>query len=396
MKRRSVGLAFVAVLATPAVGAADGLTVAVGKALFDRDWVAAPASTRATDGLGPLHNARSCAACHPGGGRARTVDGAGLVIRFPGVGAYGAQLQTAAVHGQAAEGELVVRFEEEVRTLDDGLEVRLRRPHFSIDGPAFGPVPQRLSPRLAPSLRGVGRLDQVPEAVLAAGADPADRDGDGIRGRQGAGRFGLRGERPDLDDQIAEALLRDLGLASSARPFPAGDCTPAEVACRDAIHGDRDGTAGIEVAQPILAAIGAFVGALRPGPIGDAEPPGLRVFEQIGCTACHVRHLPVVASDGRPGQIAPFTDLLLHDLGPALADQGSAADEVDARLWRTAPLWNLGRDLAAGAPLLHDGRARDALEAVLWHGGEAAATRARFRALPADDRADLLAFLGEL
>lgn len=384
-------LALLAALSWPASASADGLMGAVGKALFERDWVAAPASTRSTDGLGPLHNARSCAACHPGGGRGASAEA--LVARFPTDSAYGAQLQTAAVHGFAAEGELVATYAEEVRKLDDGAEVRLRRPRFAVRAPAFGAPPLRLSPRLAPSLRGVGLLAAVPEAALRARADPEDGDGDGVRGRVGSGRFGLRAERPDLDDQLAEALLRDLGLASRDRPFPAGDCTLAQTACRHAVHGDRGGSPpGVEVAEPIMAALQAYLGALQPQPVAAmAERAGERVFDAIGCAACHARELPV---DKAPGRIAPFSDLLLHDLGPDLADQGSSQE--DARLWRTAPLWNLAEDIAAGAPLLHDGRARDPLEAILWHGGEAASAQARFRGLAAAERAALLAFLAAL
>jgi CxxC motif-containing protein (DUF1111 family) len=381
------------------MAAADGLWVAVGKALFERDWVAAPASTRATDGLGPLHNARACAACHPRGGRAPTNEGPGLVVRFSlGSGAYGAQLQTAAVHGHAAEGRLAVSYAEETVELADGLEVRLRWPRYRIEAAALGPPPDRLSPRLAPSLRGVSLLAAVPEAALTARADPLDRDGDGIRGRPGAGRLGLRAERLDLDDQIAEALLRDLGLSSPARPSPAGDCTAAQPACLAGPHGDREGTPGVEMPPPILAALGAYVGALRAGPGSlPVEPTaGGRVFDAVGCSACHARELPVVGEDGRERRIAPFTDLLLHDMGSGLADQGVGPDAIDARLWRTAPLWNLGRDVAAGASLLHDGRARDPVEAILWHGGEAAAARERFRGLPAPERAALLAFLASL
>lgn len=384
-----------------AARAGDGLAAAIGKALFDRDWVAAPASTRATDGLGPLHNARSCAACHPAGGRAPltlAADGSpagpGLVLRFADP-VYGRQLQTRAVHGQAAEGRLRVVYSEEPVRLDDGALVSLRRPHYTIEASAFGPPPVRLSARLAPGLRGAGLLAAVPDAVPAALADPDDRDGDGIRGRPGSGRFGLRADVRDLAGQIAEALLLDLGLASADRPQPEGDCTPAQAACRAGPHGDREGVPDVEVGAPILAAIKAYITALRPRQRTETTEQGERLFAAIGCAACHVPQLPVRAGEGASGMITAFTDLLLHDLGPDLADQGGE-DDPAARLWRTAPLWDLGRNLAAGRTLLHDGRARDLLEAILWHGGEAGAARTRFQALGADDRAAFLAFLESL
>jgi CxxC motif-containing protein (DUF1111 family) len=402
MRRTVILLAAIAAAAAPA-NAGDGLAVAVGKALFDRDWVAAPASTRATDGLGPLHNARSCAACHRGGGGASlSLDGRGapiqpgLVLRLPDGSAYGRQLQTGAVHGQAAEGRVRAGYEDVPVAIGDGSTIVLRRPSHAIEEAAYGPPPARLSPRLAPSLRGVGLLAAVPRAAVAALADPDDRDGDGVRGRPGAGRFGLRAEQPGLREQVAEALLLDLGLSTSLRPSPAGDCTAAQTGCRALPHGDRERTPGVEIADEILDSLVAYLAALPPPKQGLRSDAGARLFASLGCAACHAPSLPMELADGRRASIAPYTDLLLHDLGPDLADEGAEGDPA-TRLWRTAPLWGLGAALAAEeTALLHDGRARDAQEAILWHGGEAEAARDRFRALGADDRAELAAFLSGL
>ena len=112
--------------------------------------------------------------------------------------------------------------------------------------------------------------------------------------------------------------------------------------------------------------------------------PAPQLFGALGCSACHA---PTLAGT----TAAAYTDLLLHDLGPGLADQGAAGDPT-ARLWRTAPLWGLGSTPA----LLHDGRARNAQEAILWHGGEAEPARERFRALDAATRDQLLNFLAGL
>ena len=144
MSARALALAASLTLSAVSGAAADGLQVAVGKALFDRVWAPAPASTRATDGLGPLFNARSCAACHHAGGGA-TLDprgkpaGAGLVLRLPDDPVYGAQLQTGGMQGQPAEGELAVRWQEVPRSLADGTVVHLRRPEIGILRPAYGP-----------------------------------------------------------------------------------------------------------------------------------------------------------------------------------------------------------------------------------------------------------------
>jgi CxxC motif-containing protein (DUF1111 family) len=402
MRRAAILLAAIAAAAVPA-NAGDGFAVAVGKALFDRDWVAAPASTRATDGLGPLHNARSCAACHRGGGGASlSLDGRGapakprLVLRLPNGSAYGRQLQTGAVHGQAAEGRVRTGYEDVPVAMGDGSAVVLRRPSHAIEEAAYGPPPAHLSPRLARSLRGVGLLAAVPQAAVAALADPDDRDGDGVRGRPGAGRFGLRAEQPGLREQVAEALLLDLGLSTSLRPSPAGDCTAAQTGCRALPHGDREGAPGVEIGDEILDSLIAYLTALPPPKQGPRPKAGARLFASLGCAACHAPSLPVELTDGRRASIAPYTDLLLHDLGPELADEGAEGVPA-ARLWRTAPLWGLGAALVAGkTALLHDGRARDAQEAILWHGGEAEAARDRFRALGADDRAELVMFLSGL
>ena len=402
MRRAAILAAVCATAAVPA-NAGDGLAVAVGKALFDRDWVAAPASTRVTDGLGPLHNARSCAACHRGGGGASlslNPQGAptrpGLVLRLPDNPVYGRQLQTGAVHGQAAEGRVQVSHKDVPVAMDDRATVVLRRPRHAVERPAYGPPPAHLSPRLAPSLRGVGLLAAVPRAAVADLADPDDRDGDGVRGRLGAGRFGLRAEQPGLREQVAEALLLDLGLSTSLRPRPAGDCTAAQTGCRALPHGDREGAPGVEIGDEILDSLVAYVAALPPPTQRPHPEAGARLFASLGCAVCHAPSLPVELRGGRRASIAPYTDLLLHDLGPELADEGAERDPT-ARLWRTAPLWGLGSALAAkGTALLHDGRARDAQEAILWHGGEAEAARERFRALGADDRAELVTFLSGL
>lgn len=373
--------------------AADGLATAVGKALFDRLWAPAPASTRATDGLGPLYNARSCAACHPRGGQASTPQvgpaGPGLVLRLPGDDPLlGRQLQTAAIPGQSAEGVVRIAYTEEPIQLRDGSAVRLRRPDYQI---ASAPPLPVVSARLAPSLHGIGLLAAVPSGALAALADPVDRDGDGIRGRPGQGRFGLRAQQPDLGRQVAEALLLDLGLSSPAQPFPAGDCTAAQTACRAAPHGDHEGASGVEIDAEMVAALVAYIAALPPARPRGREPVGERLLVELGCAACHRPRLPVVTAQGKPGLIAPYTDLLLHDLGPELADQGEP-ERAQARLWRTAPLWGVGRRAA----LLHDGRARSLIEAILWHGGEAEAARKGFSGLAAAEREALLAFLAKL
>lgn len=389
---RLTGAVLLLAAALPGAAAADGLEAAVGKALFEREWAPAPASTRTTDGLGPLYNARSCAACHPKGGRAGLeLDGSGrplrpgLVLRLPDHARLGRQLQTGSVPGLPAEGRVTVRYAEERVALAGGGAAVLRRPSYRVEAEEVG----RFSPRLAPSLRGAGLLAAVPDEILIARADPEDRDGDGVRGRAGPGRFGLRAEHPSLRAQVAEALLRDLGMATPPRPFPAGDCTPAQARCRALPHGDREGRPGVELGEAILEAITAYVAALPPAR-PRSVPAGPALFGRLGCAACHAPSLPARTGRGLRS-VAAYTDLLLHDLGPRLADPGGERLE-EARLWRTAPLWGVG----GASALLHDGRARGVEEAILWHGGEAEPARERYRALPPEERAALLTFLGGL
>ncbi|MBS7540284.1 thiol oxidoreductase [Ancylobacter lacus] len=394
--------------------AADsGLDRAIGRALFRRAWVPAPSSTRANDGLGPLFDARSCAACHPGAGPGATAltpqgvpDGLGLVLallRADGTGdpAYGHRLETMTLPGVPAEG--VVR----VKVRPDGRRVP------EIAEPGYGPLDAAtgLSLRAAPDLRGRGRLEEVSDATILAGADPDDRDGDGVRGRvrwletpeggSRVGRFGWKAAHATLEGQASEAFALDLGLSTPLRLEPWGDCTERQTACRQAPHGqDREGEP--EIGEAIVARLVDYLRGLPvPSPHAGEEPAGARsrsrlpagaaLFAATGCGACHRPALPTRGG----GEARLFTDVLLHDMGEGLADPVGQPG-AGPRDWRTAPLAGLSLALARGAGLLHDGRAGSVAEAVRWHGGEAAGARARFDALPAAERDRLVAYVSSL
>ena len=362
---------------------ADGLDRAVGKALFERLWVPAPASTGATDGLGPFHDARSCAACHPGkAGAARlhveadgSLAGLGLTLRLADDPVYGRQLQRQAVPTLPAEASWGLLIGGTSRIVVDQL--------------AFGDLTAPASARTAPDLRGLASLEQVPEAVILARADPDDADGDGISGRANhdpqtgrLGRFGHKAVEPDLAAQTETAFLLDLGLATPGRPSPAGDCTPEQAACLAAPQGADPGTA--ELPAGVVNSVVAYLRALPP--LAKApEGAGRHLFAAAGCASCHALELAAVPAG---------TDLLLHDLGPGLAD-GVAEGTAYGAEWRTAPLAGIGRRLATGVRLLHDGRAGDIGAAVGWHGGEAAAARTRFEGLRPDEQEALVAWLKE-
>ena len=365
MKRLAAPLLLAAALLAPDQAGSRDLDAVVGKALFRRIWTVAGASSRQSDGLGPLFNARTCASCHEGAGGGQMADGAGLVLRFDDDPAYGRQLQTAAAPGHQPEGRLEVRWQAEPRRLADGTIVTLRRPVPQVGAPDAIAEPSRGSLRLAPGLAGLGMVEQA----LAE-----------------AGGFGLKAMHATLAQPVTEALLLDLGLSTAEHPEPWGDCTEAEPGCRKGPHGSGKGEGGVELAPGIVHSLLAYLRSLPPpAPTGPPDPDGEHLFTSLGCAACHRPEL---------GGLRPYSDFRAHDLGPGLASD--ERDPAIGRRWRTTPLWGLGRRLMQGRPLLHDGRARDAQEAILWHDGAAGAASAGYAGLPEAERARLLAFLGGL
>ena len=374
-----------------------------GKTLFEQVWVAAPSSLDAVDGLGPLYNETSCAACHAGPGLGAEfrvapdgkIAATGLIARLgDGQGrpdpVYGAQLQNRAVPGLRPEGHLVLDSPDQAGApFHVGLE---------LDRGALAPA-THLSLRRAPWLLGRGALARIDEAAVRALADPDDRDGDGISGRPrlveegGAtrlGRFGWKAAEPDIADQAADAFSRDLGLSSPLVPSPTGDCTSAEPDCLAAPNGESPATDGKEVPSATLDAIAAYVASLDAA-TPALDPAGLSLFKSAGCAACHVPAMPATGG----GMVTVFTDLLLHDMGPGL-DDGVGEPGAASAEWRTAPLLGLHLVPRATRRFLHDGRAASLDAAIAAHGGEAAASRDRYAALPAADRARLVAFLESL
>lgn len=421
----------------------------VGNGLFRKLWVSSPASTLASDGLGPLYNARSCQRCHLKDGRGHPPEGPEddatsmfLRISVPapdggemseieafllsaGVEAprtrpdpvYGGQLQDFATPGQVAEYRLGVDWEESEIALSGGETATLRAPSWRADELGHGPLAEgaMLSPRVAPQMIGLGLLEAVPAADILAQADPEDADGDGISGRAQAiwsfeqnrpmlGRFGWKAGAPTIREQSASAFAGDIGLSTPIFDAPFGDCTEAQTACRTGPHGDGDAR-GTEVDAEALDLVTFYSRNLAVPARRDMDAPevlrGKRVFYDTGCTACHTPKFVTHRLEDQPEQsfqlIWPYTDLLLHDMGEGLADhrpEGLAS----GREWRTAPLWGIGLtpQVNGHSYYLHDGRARSLLEAVLWHGGEAQAARDRVIEMPPEDRAALLTFLESL
>lgn len=350
----------------------------------------------AATGLGPVFNASSCDACHPGDGRAHPELGFTRFGRALPDGGFdplhalgGPQLQDRAIPGYTPE--------------------------------ALPAAATATSTFLAPAVTGLGLLDAVEDATLLALEDPDDLDGDGISGRvhrvpdspalqriaalnprvklhdgRYIGRFGRKGGNLDLLHQTATAYNQDMGLTSTLAP---------DEPRVGGAGGAGDLAGELEVSADTLDAVTFYLRTLRPPERRDADAPdvlaGEARFEQLGCAACHV---PALTTGDSP--ISPlhrktayaYTDLLLHDMGPEL-DDGYAEGDATSAEWRTPPLWGLG--LAATtqggrAFYMHDGRATTLTAAIELHGGEAAASRSAFRALSADERAQLLQFLESL
>ena len=413
----------------------------LGNALFRKTWVAAPSSTLASDGLGPLYNARGCQDCHLKDGRGHTPPTADasrvsmfLRLSVPGGPApdgiadwiatqpdptYGGQLQDLAAPGHPAEGRMDVTWTETPVTLGDGTTVSLRAPSYRFADPAYGaPSPDiMLSPRVAPQMIGLGLLEAIPAADILAKADPDDADGDGISGRPQIvpsvefgtpmlGRFGLKGGAPTVKEQSAGAFSGDMGLSTPLHPDPWGDCTKGEETCIDAPHGQEPGVRDwLEVDQQSLDLVTFYARNLGVPERRDIDDPkvlrGKELFYSTGCQSCHRPKYVTNRLKDQPEQsfqlIWPYTDLLLHDMGPGLADNRPEGRATGSE-WKTPPLWGIGLtgQISGHNEFMHDGRARSLLEAILWHGGEAQSQRDTVANMQAEDRDALLAFLGSL
>ncbi len=414
----------------------------LGEALFEKLWVSSPASTKASDGLGPLYNARSCARCHVNVGRGRPPDpgatGTATTSMFlrlsilggePAAGiegyiaslpepTYGKQFQDLSVGGLTPEGKLSVNYDEFDIALSEGESITLRAPTYEATELGYGPMHPEvmLSPRIAPQMIGLGLLNAIPAADILAGADPDDRDGDGISGRAqivmslefGApmlGRFGWKAGMVSVYEQSSAAFHADVGISSPLFPEGWGECTEAQKGCRAAPDGNSAANDGLEISNEAMRILTFYTENLAVPARRNVDDPqvlhGKRVFYETGCIACHTPKFVTYRLPDRPENsfqlIWPYSDMLLHDMGEGLAD-GRPEARATGREWRTAPLWGIGltQQVSGHTYFLHDGRARSLLEAVMWHGGEAKAAQQRVMEMPKSDRDALIKFLESL
>lgn len=385
-----------------------------GNAFFNQGWVVSPASTEARDGLGPLFNARSCSGCHFRDGKGEPPDdgdgpfvGLLLQLSVPGPDGpvpdpiYGAQLQDQASPDVPVEALPRVEWSEEAHVYPDGSPYSLIKPTFTIHSPSHGPIATDLmfSPRVAPHMIGLGLLEAIPVERLIELASQGQGRIHWLETEEGKvpGRFGWKATTPDVMVQSAVAFAGDMGLTSRLRFTD--DCTETQFDCIDQINGGTP-----EVTDRILDRVVLYSQTVAVPARRDAENPdilkGKRIFNDIGCTACHTpsHTTGVGAIDELSNQLIwPYTDLLLHDMGEGLAD-GRPVGAASGSEWKTPPLWGLGlMEAAAGhSRYLHDGRARNIEEAILWHGGEADDARLAFMSLERSQRTLVLKFVEDL
>ncbi|MEE8307183.1 MAG: di-heme oxidoredictase family protein, partial [Gammaproteobacteria bacterium] len=397
-----------------------------GQRQFTTEWDPAPGQVPDTDGLGPTFNAVACASCHINNGRGRPPESGeafeSILVRLsvPGTDehggpatlpAYGGQLQHRAVEGADAEGTAVIEWKTVTGSFADGTPYQLRKPIVSFTDLAYGEMPKNLrySLRVANPVIGMGLLESVPDSTLLAIADPPDADGNNVSGRVNMvwnpetqtrvpGRFGWKANVVSLELQTAGAALGDMGITTLLNP--ADNCPAAQESCLQVarLHPEKP-----EFRPEFFDQLVRYLQLLAVPAQRNAEnvQVGQALFAASACVNCHLPTLVTGPNDKFPElaeqTIHPYSDLLLHDMGSGLADNRSDY-LANGREWRTPPLWGIGlsETITGHSTYLHDGRARSLSEAIIWHGGEAAAAREAFLKMRSADRLELLAFLASL
>ena len=414
-------------LPAPDLSSQDELLFFVGNSFFNQNWVQAPSSTTARDGLGPYFNTKSCSGCHfkDGRGQPPVIAGQlsqGFIVRLsiPGKGPhgepleepnYGGQFQEHAIDGIKREGGFEIIWEEIVGSYPDGNSYSLRKPKINFTELNYGAMHNdvMLSGRVAPQMIGLGLLEAIPETTILSFADAEDKNNDGISGRPNyvwnsiehkmqLGKFGWKSNQPTILQQISGAFNGDIGITTQY--FPEHGITSAQLQNREIPNGGEPEIDNDDLKKLHLYSATLAVPARRN--VSDKEViKGEKIFVEIGCNNCHIEKIQTAIHpdfDVLSNQtIRPYTDLLLHDMGAGLADNRPDFD-AGGQEWRTPPLWGIGlfQTVNKHTFYLHDGRARNLSEAILWHGGEAENSKNEFMQLTEKQRRQLLLFLGTL
>jgi CxxC motif-containing protein (DUF1111 family) len=404
-----------------------------GRVHFNQKWVVFP-SLGGDWGLGPTFIAEKCVECHVKAGRGSPPRAADEQLRsmlvrvsIPGKDEhgrpkphpnYGDQLQNRALQGEdeynhgkgdrvPPEASLYLDWQEKAIAFADGETIKLRSPRLRIEKLHFGALGEDImtSLRLANPIFGLGLLEAVPEETILALANKQAEQGfkgkpnyvwDDINQRQALGRFGWKANQPSVKQQIAAAYLGDIGVTSPL--YGKENCPPVQEACAAQPPGNNPELIQKNWDEIEFWTLGLAVPARR-NVDDEGVKRGAKLFEDAQCAVCHVPTLKTAAEFKLLPQLAnqifhAYTDLLLHDMGEELAD-GRPDFQAGPSEWRTAPLWGLGlsETVSGSTAMLHDGRARNATEAILWHGGEAAVSREAFRKMSKPERESLLKFL---
>jgi CxxC motif-containing protein (DUF1111 family) len=405
----------------PNVKGETKLKFGVGNSFFKTGWPEAPSTLTERDGLGPTYNAISCASCHLLDGRGVGYENysqgqafpvsVSLLFRLSNADMYGGQLNPLGIQGVPGEAKAQVLLKFIDGQYPDGNPYRLRKPQFEWTQFAYGPFPAnvQISPRVAPQMIGLGLIEAIHEKDILQNEDESDMNSDGISGRANwvqnvetgllsLGRFGWKASQPTLEQQNAAAFLGDLGMTTSL--FPNENCPPAQILCLQAPTGGTP-----EINQNILQKLTIYTQTLGVPQRRNSQDPkilaGQKIFSELHCNRCHWPSF-TTRSDHEISflndqNIFPYSDFLLHDMGEDLAD--NRPDGLASGFeWRTPPLWGIGLipTVNGHQNLLHDARARNVEEAILWHGGEAETSKQEFKKRNKDEREALIVFVNSL
>ena len=374
----------------------------IGNGFFRKVWIASPASTTASDGLGPLYNARACQSCHIKDGRGHLPGEEKPLSAVLKVGnynninliphkVYGKQLQFFAIPGLLSEGSLSINFKNSNFMKKNLNKVSLKYPNYYLNNLNYGSIETSasLSLRISPQVIGVGLLDAIESSDIINKEDKNDNNKDGIsgiarlvtdnKGNKKVGRFGVRASTPNLFVQTGTAFMHDMGLSNSVGVNAFGDCTNDQKKCYKFPNGVNINSSH-EVTDEVMEKIVFYLSSLSPPRrrnVSDKDVLyGKKIFYESKCTTCHTPKY-VTSKNAKHDflkyqLIWPYTDLLLHDMGDELADLDINGN-ITNKEWKTPPLWGIGyaKEVNSRATFLHDGRANTLLEAVLWHSGEA-------------------------
>ena len=415
----------------------------IGNGLFKREWIPAPSIKTSSDGLGPFFNASSCQGCHIKDGRGhppnltldfddsismvfhlsippQTEDDVNLLnayqIKSIDDPMYGGQLSDFAISDLLPEGQIQINYEFIPIAFDNGTVVTLSKPIYSIKELNYGNLHPniQISARVAQPMIGLGLIQSIDPNDILANQDPDDANNDTVSGvanvvwdyslnSTNLGLFGWKAAQPSIRQQSADAFHNDMGLSSMHYPN-GSNCTEKQTQC-NLFENGNDINDDFELSSGQINLIEFYSSHLAVPARRDHDNEkvlaGKKIFYESGCTSCHTPKFITAKSNYSSALseqlIWPYSDFLLHDLGDDLADESSAF-KASGREWRTQPLWGIGltETVNGHTKFLHDGRANNLLEAILWHGGEAESSKQKILKLSVEEVENLIKFIESL